>query len=452
MIYTILLGGIALGVLVIVHEFGHFVVCKLFKVRVEKFSAGFGPRVLGKRIGDTEYKISIVPLGGYVKVSGQSVEELSRPPEPYDFISKPWWNRALIALGGPLMNFVFAIVLGVTIFLVGMKFQDFSAVAGRVLENSLPYNLGIRSGDRIKSANGKSVSTWKDLNEELDLGEKSKVNPTITVGREGNEISLSWKAGLIDSFFSGISPAIEPVVGSIVSGMPAYLAGMRTGDRIISVNSRPIKDWYDVQLLIHSKPDTTINVRALRNGRILSFSVKTVSQDVPGAGRIGLIGISFPDSLTYVVRSGLLKSLKRGTEAAVAMVVSTYKAFWGVVTHPYSFRESVGGPIAIVQMTADQAKKGIDSYLIFVMAVSIALMVFNLLPIPVLDGGHILFSCYEGISGRPLSPNKQNMLQKAGIGFIIALMVLALVNDTAKIMQRRHAVTQEAQEHPGADR
>ncbi len=440
MIETIVSGIIVLGVLVLVHELGHFLVAKRSGIRVEQFSIGFWPRVVGVKRGGTDYRISALPIGGYVKMAGMSYEDEDRTGAPDEFLSKPWHIRVLVALGGPGMNFVLAIVLCSLMGLIGYNMEDYPPIVGDREEGSSSENLGLNKGDVILSVDSTPVSTWHGFAEAvIDAGEAKTLNVEIT--RKDRREQLALPSEDLRELLRTTTPLNPPVIGTVHLGTPAYSAGLAEGDSIVAVQGQPIEDWDDLQAAISSKPDEPVELDVSRGpGR---FTVKVVPMGMKDSSgsMVGRIGISPRQVGSYTIRLSPLESLKQGPLLAVGLAGQIYSGLWTLVSSPGYLAKSLVGPIGIVQMSGGQARKGLANFIYFGALVSVALMVFNLLPIPVLDGGHIMISAVEGVTRRRLKPKVHIAFNRIGMAILGALVVFVLFNDLTRVVKRDRAVS-----------
>ena len=352
MIITIIATIIVLGVLIFVHELGHFLVAKKSKVGVVTFSLGFGPKLLGKKIGETQYQVSMVPLGGYVKMVGEEPGE-TIPPElaAKSFSAQPVSKRLAIVFAGPFFNFLFAVVAFTILFMVGM-------------------------------------------------------------------------------------PALLPEVGEVSPDYPAYQAGVKKGDRILEANGTPIKRWEDLAKMIHESGDRPLLLKLERDKKVLQISVTpqaSSQKNIFGEDvRVGLIGIK-PSGATFIERFDPFTSVYLGVVQSwrwvELTVVSIVKIFEGKVS-----AKTLGGPILIAQLAGQQAKAGVLSLIYFMAIISINLVILNVLPIPVLDGGHILLFLIEAVRGKPVSLKLRERAQQIGVFLIILIMLLVFYNDLSRIV------------------
>jgi regulator of sigma E protease len=349
---TFLSAIILLGILIFVHELGHFLFAKLVKVKVLKFSLGFGPRVIGKNYGETEYLISAVPLGGYVKMLGEERgDEITEEEKTRAYNFQPVWKRMLIVFSGPVFNIFFAAFIFVFIFLSGV-------------------------------------------------------------------------------------PHLLPEIGEVVPETPAAAAGLMKGDRIVQINGKAVKHWDEMTEIIHKSPGMTLEITLQRGEGLVHFPVTPEKKAVPDIfgekKEIGLIGIK-PSGNTVLEKESFTGAVTQGVlrtwDISVLTVVSIVKLIQRIIP-----AETIGGPILIFQMAGQQAAHGPMSFFTFMALISINLGVLNLLPIPILDGGHILFLGIEALRGKPLSEKVMMIAQRAGLAIIITLMVFAFYNDIMRLI------------------
>ena len=432
-IIRFLAAAVVFGVAILVHEAGHFIFAKRKGVKVEKFSIGFGPKLLGFRRGDTQYLLSLIPLGGYLKMAGENPGEGEGAPD--EFFSKTPFDRMKIVAAGPFMNLILAYVVIVGMFSIGIRVPDYSNQIGSVHETL--QKAGLRTGDFIVGIEGEEISNWQTLSASVVKLSDRKGQCSITVLREGDEIRLkNIRAGdLLE-----LSPLIPAEVGEVAIGMPGYSAGILAGDRIISIDGEATGDWDKLAAIIHRSADKEIELRIGRGANVFPVSITPISHDILG-DNIGIIGISPPASDYYIKRFGW-KSVPYALKETVSRTAMTYKGLWLIITRQVSFMKSVGGPILIVQMAGEEAKKGLGGFLGFMGSINILLAVMNLIPFPVLDGGHVMFFLIEKLRRRPLSLNTQEWIQRVGIALIIALMVFLFANDTMRQVNRTKALQQ----------
>ncbi|MBD3290552.1 RIP metalloprotease RseP [candidate division KSB1 bacterium] len=419
---TILAFIFVLGVLVFIHEFGHFIMAKIVGIRVERFSLGFPPRMFGKKIGETDYCISWVPIGGYVKLSGmidESMEKNSVKGEPWEFMSKPVYQRFLVIFAGPMMNILLALfIFSMSTYLTGLN-EPLGTTVGTVKQGSFVEQAGFQKGDQIVSVNDKPVETWMQV-EELSEG-NDQVN--VTWKRNGETFSGSFSPVVFDS----VQQSLPPVVGDVINDYPASKVGIEKGDLIVSVKGQPINTWNDLTDVIHDIPDQQVTIQWERNGEILSSEITPVPEPTDGTGRIG---ISF---LTVSRDVGLFYSFYMGTQYSINLTRLVYRSLKSVISGRESFKNAFGGPIVIAKMAGESARSGAGNLFIFMAFLSLNLGFLNLLPIPVLDGGHLVFIFIEAIIRRPVPDKTKIVVQQIGMALLLAFMVFVIINDIRRI-------------------
>ena len=441
---------IVLGVLIFFHEFGHFLVARLFGVGVEKFSLGFGPRLIGKKIGITDYRISAIPLGGYVKMVGEEPDAEINPAElPLSFTHKHVAKRMLIVAAGPAFNIFLAILIFFVFFAV-TGIDDIRPYIRQVQPGSVAQKAGLQVNDLIVSVDGINVEAWYDIDEAITGSNGSVL--ALGIDRDGTLIEIEVKPKLnqgmdllgdsISYYDIGISafPELKAIVGDVSAGFPAEKAGLKKGDQIVSINGLPIENWQQMQTIISSSGGAELTISINRDEEV--FTVNLTPQHVETKDHLGkaekryLIGIStqpldIPEADLVTKRlnpvKAALKSIERTYSVCVLMVRSVAKMIDGSIP-----KENLGGPIMIAKMAGDQAKQGFDKLVQFIAFISINLAIINLLPIPVLDGGHLLFFSIEAIKGRPVSIKVREVAQQVGLFILIMLMILVFYNDITR--------------------
>lgn len=452
MVLSVVLPGVLLlGLVIFVHELGHFLAAKWRKVKVVRFSLGFGPAIFAFTHGETEYRISWIPLGGYVQMAGDTpADDGSMPSERSEFLSHPWYGRVVILLGGPMANLVTAFVVMVVIGLVGVQYPDYPNVLGPMADSSLAVSRGLKEGDRITTVAGQPVGSWVSIFLAAAKAPADR-DVALAIQRGDSSFALTASPEMREPLMSSLRrPADPPVVGGVMTGMPAYKAGLKEGDRILAVNGAPIATWDDLPRALENQVDKPVRMTIDRSGRRFDLIVKPISPDGQRDGRRAQIGIEAPRQGVYVQRHGLLESLDLGFRATGALVVNVYGGMWMTVSRPLYYREYLGGPLFIAQAASEQARRGFDSYLQFLAMINVAIMAFNLLPIPVLDGGHIALALFQALRGQALSARAYMRFQKAGLVVVGTLFILILANDPLRLVQRQRALEKAPQEGPVA--
>jgi len=426
---------IVLGVLVFVHELGHFLAAKLFGMRVERFSIGFPPRAFGKQIGETDYCVSWIPIGGYVKIAGMidesfDTEFLQSEPHPWEFRAKPLWQKVIVLSAGVIMNILLAIVIFWGINVVQGKTVRDTTRIGFVQEGSAGAAAGIQVGDSIFAINGAAVTTWEDLLGDVFIGSMSG-DVALSVLRNGQPVSLVIPKGSLpetDPGALGISPAKPGIrVTSVESGNPADSVGIRPGDVIVRLAGQPISSDSTMIRIVRAHAMMPLAVEWKRGDTLMSATVVPTAQGRIGIGFDPLFGLS-----VRRVQYSFFGALPQAVKDVVNYTALTVEQIWNVITRKTEFSQSVGGPIRIAQLATQTAELGILPFLWFMAVLSISLAFLNILPFPALDGGHILILLIEGVMGRELPVKVKLGVQRAGFFLLIAFMVFVLYNDIMK--------------------
>jgi regulator of sigma E protease len=418
-----------LGVLIFVHELGHFLAARRLGVRVLTFSLGFGPKILKTTRGDTEYCISAIPLGGYVKMAGESPDD-PRSGAPDEFLSKTKWERFQVLIMGPLMNIVLAVVVLAIVLAQGAEmpaYVDQPPVIGAVREGSPAQRSGIRAGDRILTVAGDEMSTWDDV--EIAIGSRPNRAMTVTVERDGRTLSFDmqsaaegrWEMGAI-----GVTPITRPVARALERGDPADKAGVKPGDVIVAVNDARMMSTEALTQAIRANAGKSIDLLISRGGAEQHIAVVPALKD--GRGWIGITIVPETKSFT----PGPLEAVKLSVEQNAKSSVLIFKTLGGLFTGSTSVRQ-LQGPVGIAQLSGESAKAGFLPLLSLMAVISLNLGLLNLMPVPVLDGGHILIMALEGVARRDFSMAVKEKMLLAGFVVLMLLMVTVIYNDLTRI-------------------
>jgi regulator of sigma E protease len=439
-VITIILGLLVFSALVIIHELGHFLVARRLGVRVERFSVGFGPVIFSRKVNGVEIAVSAFPLGGYVKMGGDDPRDRTALKSD-DFFAAAWWRRVLIALAGPGANFVLAIVVSIVLAWVGVRLPDAPNVIGGVTAGSAADSVGLRAEDRLTAVDGTPVASLQAFYQEIgDRLEEDQSGPdmALTVARAEGPTTILVPRARTAAVIQGLEFPMPAVVGDVIRGTPAYQAGLLEGDRITAIDGAPVRVWSDMTRLILKSPGKEIELSIERDGRTLTLPITPMS-DSSGDSTVGRIGIGPVVQSTYLVRFGFLDGIVQGTGGALATVAETARSIGMLFTTPSNLSQ-LSGPVAIIQASGDAAQRGWDRLLNLGVWLSVALMVFNLLPIPILDGGMVVLSVVEAMRGRPLGNRGLTIYQGIGIAVLGTLFLFVLINDPLRILQRHSAL------------
>ena len=439
---------VVIGILILIHELGHFFVARWCGVGVERFSIGFGPVLLRWRGKETEYVLSAIPMGGYVKMMGEENPLEGGAALPFDpqkaFALKPLWARFLIVFAGPGMNFVLAaVIFAAVLAIVGRAVWP--AAVGKVAEGSPAAAAGLRTGDVITTLNDKRVTYWEDL--ERAVADSNGRPLTLRVRRGDAEQVLTLsprRKAVVDPIFKesrevwdiGAGPQLIPQISSVAPDSPAARAGLQAGDVAVAVAGQPVYTPEDLVEAIRTRPGQPFDITVERDGRRLTMKVTPDSaKDKTPTGEEVVVGKIQAGIATKVVRFEAynpLEAVVYGTQRTWDMTVLTVKGLWKLVSRQID-SSNIGGPIQIATEAGRQAKEGVGSLALFTAIISVNLAVLNLLPVPMLDGGHLFFFLIEAVLGRPLSLKKREAAQQLGFVLLMLLMVYALWNDLNRL-------------------
>ncbi|RMR03922.1 Membrane-associated zinc metalloprotease [Pseudomonas savastanoi pv. glycinea] len=447
-LYMIVGTLVALGVLVTFHEYGHFWVARRCGVKVLRFSVGFGtPLVRWHDRQGTEFVIAAIPLGGYVKMLDEREGDV--PPELADqsFNRKSVYQRIAIVSAGPIANFLLAIFFFWILAMLGT--QQVRPVIGAVEAGSIAQQAGLSSGQEIVSVDGEATAGWSAVNLQLvrRLGESGTV--ALKVREPGATVDTAHSLAL-DNWLKGAEepdpikslgirpwrPALPPVLAELDPKGPAQAAGLKTGDRLVALDGRPVEEWQQVVDWVRERPDAKISLRVERDGAQLdvplTLAARGEGKAASGYLGAGVKGIDWPPEMLREVSYGPLAAVAEGASRTWTMSVLTLDSLRKMLFGELSVK-NLSGPITIAKVAGASAQSGIGDFLNFLAYLSISLGVLNLLPIPVLDGGHLLFYLIEWARGRPLSERVQGWGIQIGISLVVGVMLLALVNDLGRL-------------------
>lgn len=448
MVLTVAVTIAVLAVLILVHELGHYVAARFFDIRVPRFSIGFGPRLAGVKRGETEFRIGLLPLGGYVKLAGmddmsglEGPDELEAPSDPErSFQSKSVGARAVVLAAGVTMNGVLAVLLFAVVAFVWGAPEPSEPVVGDVIEEWLPASAAalaeVEPGSRITRVGGRSVATMDDVSRRLmrashgdiTLEFENHAPITIRIPEEASERRLLPVA------VAPVHP-MPAIIGSVVEGGPADVAGLEPGDRITAVNGELVSEWQVVARIAEIHPGQAVTLTVQRGDQVEELSV-TPQRVETAVGVVGRI-LASPDqqAASRVPRRRLAAgaSLQWGASESLRVIGLTGDFFMGLFQGRYSPFD-IGGPLLIAELSGSAARAGAPVLLFFMALLSVNLAVINLLPIPALDGGHLVVLAVETVRGRPPSQNTRRMLGRLGVTLVVAIMLWAVAADVLRLM------------------
>jgi regulator of sigma E protease len=421
-----------LGVLVILHEAGHFFAARAVGAPVEVFSVGFGKRLWGFKRGGTDYRISLIPIGGYVRVVGLGPDEsqVTGAAEADDELL-PRWKRGIILLAGPVTNIIAAVGFLAIAFMLGVKmpaYQTQPPRVGWVEPDSPAAGAGVKEGDLVTAVDGLKIKAWSDLETSLLTSGGHKVH--VELQRDERQLAVSFTPTKFSRYgfgYSGILPPLDSVVVELNPGSPAQHAGLRPGDRIVGIDGQPVHQFYDMMRLISPHPAEKITVTYVRSGK--RQQVQITPRDVGGEGKIG-IPVVFPTRLEKLAPAAAIATSIRECRR---MTVQTFRILGKLIRRKTSLSQ-VSGPIDIARISGEAARSGIRTLIWFLGLISLQLGIFNLLPIPVLDGGHLAILSFETVRRRDLPLRVKERILEVGFVLLILLMVVVLYNDILKVL------------------
>ena len=427
---TILAFLFVLGVLIFVHELGHFVMARRIGVRVLTFSLGFGPKLVNVKRGGTEYCISAIPLGGYVKMAGENPED-SRTGAPDEFLSKGKWQRFQVLVMGPIMNLLLAVVVMALVYYQGAQVPQFEqqpVVIGTFAKDSVAAQAGLKAGDRIVTVDGDPVETWDKF--AMAIVSKAKRNVSVGYVRDGraNEVILVPTAqGKYEMGDIGVQPQIHPEVDEVNPNQPAAEAGLRKGDVVLAVNNETNIAYDRLIELIRGGAGKTLVFQVRRGNTVESVNVQP--RDISGTV---MIGAQIRPWETHTVNPGFGEAVKLSLQKNWEWTRLIVETLGGLFTQETSVKQLMG-PVAIADLSGAAAQAGWISLFSLMAMISLNLGLLNLMPIPVLDGGHIFILALEGLARRDFSMRVKEKMLLAGFVLLLMLMVTVIYNDLMRI-------------------
>lgn len=446
---TLLAFIVTLAILIVVHELGHYGVARACGVKVLRFSVGFG-QVMARRKDKhgTEWALSAIPMGGYVKMLDEREGEVAQADLPYAFNRQNVWKRCAIILAGPLSNLLLAVLLYAALFMTGVP--ALKATLGTPPADSVAFQAGIRDGETVLRINGEAIETWQDLHwamlrqgigaDRLNLETQDASGHlffhTLDLGGVSDDDRESRLAEVIG--LTRYTPAIPPVIGELIPQGQAALSGLRAGDRIVSLDGVAIERWEEVVRKVRQSPRRHIAFEIERDGRIASFDITpdATSESGKSIGKIGAapkIPVELLKAQQIQVRYPVVESFVRATAKTWELSTFSLEMLGRMVIGQVSLK-NISGPVTIADYAGQSARASWGSYIAFLALISISLGVLNLLPIPLLDGGHLLYYLAEIATGRPVPDRVQEIGQKIGMVLLGVLMFLALFNDFQRLL------------------
>ncbi|MCR9628048.1 sigma E protease regulator RseP [Vibrio diabolicus] len=440
---------VALGILVAVHEFGHFWVARRCGVKVEKFSIGFGKSIWSKVGKDgTEYSISMIPLGGYVKMVDSRVDEVPEHEKHLAFDKKALWKRTSIVAAGPIFNFLFAIFAYWLVFLIGIP--AVKPVIGEVTPNSIVAEAGIESGMELKSISGIKTPDWESVNMGLisHIGDDLMTVTLTSANEVGSEVTKTldlreWEfdpetqSAMQSLGFAPYTPEVYRVIEQVSQGGAAEKAGVLPGDEIVAIGEQRITEWKQVVEAVRSNPDTPIELTVLRQGYEQTLTLTPGSRELANKEVVGFAGIApkvaeWPESYRFDLQFGVFESVGKAVDKTGQVIGLTISMLKKLIVGDVGLN-NLSGPISIAKGAGATADYGLVYFLGFLALISVNLGIINLVPLPMLDGGHLLFFAIEAVIRRPVPERVQEMGFRIGGAIIFSLMALALFNDFTRL-------------------
>jgi len=438
MIINILLALIILGIVVFFHELGHFIFAKKVGIKVYTFSIGFGPKIWGVKYKGTLYKLSLIPFGGYVSMAGEEIDD--RTGDKNEFASKSLWERFQVIFAGPMTNFILAFLLMWVVLMIGIEepVDKKSPMEVYVKEGSIAHEIGLETGDEIISVNGKKIGYWHQFLEEVSLTSgkatirwKDKDQNKIKI----NKINFKRDeyTGGVDTEDLGLSPLIKTEIAKVEKNSPADNAGIKSGDIITRVNGEKVEYSHEVSNFIKKLNNKKkLSIKVLRNGEIINLNAELKKRKNNNGFYLGVL---FNYNIeTQVVKYSFFKAFYKGGERFVNWIVKIYDMLKLLVTGSTSVK-TISGPVAIVKVTSIFAELGLSSLLNFLSLISLNLGIVNLLPIPIADGGQILFILIEKIKGEPINEKTISIIMQISTLILISLAIFITYNDIIKIIK-----------------
>lgn len=448
MLHTLLATLITLGLLVTIHEWGHFWVARRCGVKVLRFSVGFGKPLWSRRDRQgTEYVVAAIPLGGYVRMLDEREEAVPEALRSQAFNNKPLWARSAIVAAGPLVNLLFAVLAYWFMYVSGVN--TVVPVIGQVLKDTPAYHAGVEPGGEVVGLDDDALHSWEELNLRLvsHIGESRTLSlrvlypdgatpVTYPLQLDGWQVDVERESPLRALGLRPFQPPIPAILGQLLPDGRAAAAGLQSGDHVLSINGEPVTDWMALVERVQASAGQALQVTVERSGRRLDIELTPERRDSE-AGSIGYIGagvqaVSWPAELERTLRYGPVDALGVALSKTGQMIGLTLESIWKMLEGVISVK-NLSGPITIAKVAGASAASGLESFVSFLAYLSISLGVLNLLPIPMLDGGHLFYYGLEALRGKPVSERVQVFGLRIGMALLFTLMAVAIVNDLLRL-------------------
>jgi regulator of sigma E protease len=429
-LYQFLTFLFVLGIIVLVHELGHYIAARLMKIRVEVFSFGFGKRLFGKKVGDTDFRLSLIPVGGYVRMAGEEDFDPEHSA-PDQFMAKNRAQKIFTLLMGPLMNLVLALLLIIMVNMGGIEKDSYKMekpVIGYIEKGSPAEKAGLLPGDFLQAINGKKVPNWEEV--EILIGTNPRENLRIDFRRGNAPRVTELKVAASKQYefgYAGFYWQWPAEISKVAPGYPAARAGLKPGDRITAVDDRPVATYFELVDIIHASPGKLLRLTIQRGGDTFTAGLTPVAEN-----GVGIIGFNVKIATTRI-RYGFAATVKNSFQEASRWTFLTFDAFKKIVQRKISVK-SFSGPIEIARISQQALASGFSNFFMLIAFISLQLGIVNLFPIPGLDGGHLLIFTVEAVIRRDLNAKLKNILLYAGFAFLISLMAFIMLNDVAKTL------------------
>jgi regulator of sigma E protease len=448
LLHTIIAFIVALGLLIVVHEYGHYLIARLCGVKVLRFSVGFGRPLFTKQLNETEWVIAAIPFGGYVKM----LDEREGPVEPREahraFNRQSVWRRFAIVVAGPVANFLFAIAVYAGLFMYGLP--EAKPILGAPPEATVAAAAGVRAGDTVRAVDGERIATWQELRWRVLQAALQRQQLRLEIENERGHLGsvmLDLRSFPTDDVESDaleriglrlFRPPLDPVLGQVVAGGAAERAGLAAGDRVLEADGKPVASWEALVAAVQAKPEQTLVLMVERSGVRRSVEVIPAAVNA-GQKRIGRIGAApqvppmHADKMVVRVQLGLGDSLWKALGKTGDIAVFSLKMLGRMLVGEVSWKH-LSGPVTIADFAGQSAAMGWVSYVTFLALISISLGVLNLLPIPLLDGGHLMYYAIEIVKGSPVSERAMELGQRVGLALLLVMMAFAFYNDLNRLL------------------